>query len=108
MGFSFFFFQSIIRQRRDSAAITARGHPILANPKEPLKTFFFLLFFSFYLRIQELRELTCVPVWSGPLFLELTGTSPAQLSCRSLSLLAEGGHYFVHTRIRCLLVCRLA
>lgn len=86
MGFSFFFFfQSIIRQRRDSAAITARGHPILANPKEPLKTFFFLLFLFKNSRTQRTHLRACV-VWSS-----LFGTHRHVASSTQLSVIVVIG-----------------
>lgn len=61
------------REKGYSAAITACwGHPILANPKEPLNVSFFPI--SFFLNSRKNQRNS--PVWSG----NLCGTSPASLS----------------------------
>ncbi len=44
---SFQYTESVKREKGYSAAITAWGHPILANPKEPLNVSFFFLPISF-------------------------------------------------------------
>ncbi len=53
------------REKGYSAAITACwGHPILANPKEPLNVSFSFFYFFFLEFEKEPEELTCV-VWES-------------------------------------------